>query len=567
MLNADVAIIGGGPSGSTLGAMLKKYAPDLDVLVLERERFPREHVGESQLPLIGPILDEIGVWDKIEAAGFPIKIGATYRWGTTDELWDFEFFPAKEFTDEPRPARYKGQRKQTAFQVDRAIYDEILLQHAEGMGCVVRQETAVRQVLHDGDRVEGFVLDSGETVTAKHYVDASGNAGTLRRAMGVELEEPSALRNVAFWDYWENAEWAVEIGVGATRVQVMSLGFGRIWFIPLGPTRTSIGLVCPADYYKSCGKSSEELYTEAIAAEPRIRALVENATREGELRATKDWSYVASRMTGPNWMLVGECAGFADPILAAGLTLAHAAAREAAYTILEIERGVQDADWLRAMYGETQEHRVRQHIRFADFWYTANGRFTDLKEYTREIARDAGLELDANQAFQWLGTGGFVNDGFGLAGTAGFSLFAVRLLTERMVERGTELAVAQNNVFKLNLQRAEKTQVPWYKAGRVHAIPCYRREGKTLPMTAEYKAIVHALNFDNKANRVLESFRRAALNPALGPQPETNYWTLVEGLEAMVRDGWVQASVVKGRPLPELMVPTVTDLIHPNVDG
>jgi len=177
------------------------------------------------------------------------------------------------------------------------------------------------------------------------------------------------------------------------------------------------------------------------------------------------------------------------------------------------------------------------------------------------------LRLAANQAFQWLGTGGFVNDGFGLAGTAGFSLFAVRLLTERMVERGAELAVAQNNVFKLNLQRAEKTQVPWYKGGGGHAIPCYRRGGKTLPMTAEYKAIVHALNFDSKANRVLESFRRAALNPALGPEPETNYWTLIEGLEAMVRDGWVQASVVKGRPLPELMVPTVTDLIHPNVEG
>ena len=80
MSEYDVAIIGGGPAGSTLGTLLRKYDGDLSVLILERERFPREHVGESQLPPISAILDEMGCWDKIEAANFPVKIGATYRW-------------------------------------------------------------------------------------------------------------------------------------------------------------------------------------------------------------------------------------------------------------------------------------------------------------------------------------------------------------------------------------------------------------------------------------------------------------------------------------------------------
>src|SRR5580658_7423459 len=120
-MSYDVVIAGGGPAGSTLGTLLRKYDPTISVLILERERFPRDHVGESQLPAVCEILDEMGVWDKVEAANFPIKIGATYRWGLTNDLWDFNFLLEGKFADEPRPARYEGVRKRTAFQVDRSV--------------------------------------------------------------------------------------------------------------------------------------------------------------------------------------------------------------------------------------------------------------------------------------------------------------------------------------------------------------------------------------------------------------------------------------------------------------
>src|SRR5688572_29327694 len=126
-ITCDVAIIGGGPGGSTTGSLLKKYRPTLKVCIFEKEKFPREHIGESQLPPIGDVLAEMGCWDKVEAANFPIKIGATFRWGRTPELWDFEFLPLKDFKPEARPAKYEGQRRQTAWQVERAIYDDILL--------------------------------------------------------------------------------------------------------------------------------------------------------------------------------------------------------------------------------------------------------------------------------------------------------------------------------------------------------------------------------------------------------------------------------------------------------
>ena len=109
----DVAIIGGGPGGSTAAALLRKYA-DCRVVVLERERFPREHVGESQLPPIGRILHEMGCWEAVERADFPIKVGATLRWGKTPELWDLDFLPDVEFEGGPRPAPYAGQRIRTA---------------------------------------------------------------------------------------------------------------------------------------------------------------------------------------------------------------------------------------------------------------------------------------------------------------------------------------------------------------------------------------------------------------------------------------------------------------------
>ncbi|MBL8745264.1 MAG: tryptophan 7-halogenase, partial [Phycisphaerae bacterium] len=126
----DAVMVGGGPGGSTAATMLLKYNPALKVLVIEKEKFPRDHIGESQLPCISQILDEMGVWDKVERADFPIKLGASFTWGRDNDQWDFDFYPVEHWQDEDRPGRFAGQRRFTAFQVDRSIYDKILLDHA-----------------------------------------------------------------------------------------------------------------------------------------------------------------------------------------------------------------------------------------------------------------------------------------------------------------------------------------------------------------------------------------------------------------------------------------------------
>lgn len=554
-IECDVAVIGGGPAASTLGTLLRKYKPDMSIVLIEREVFPRDHVGESQIPHLMPILDEMGVWDKVEAANFPIKIGGLYKWGTTDDLWALDFLTVSKFKDEPRPAKYEGQRRVTAFQVDRSIYDEILLDHAKSCGCRVMEGVKVTSVGRDGDKVTGFEVAAtdpigeqelaGETeVKARWYIDASGNSGLLRRAMGVEIDSPTELRNIAVYDYWQNSEWAERIGVGGTRILTLSIECGWLWFIPIGTTRTSIGLVVPADYVKKSGKRAEDLYTEAVANEPTISKLVANATRENITKATKDWSFVSERLFGENWFLAGDSAGFADPILSAGLTLAQTGCRNLAYTIMEIDRGEIDPLWLKKCYEKTQTARIRNHIRFADYWYSTNAHFTELKEYCSEIARSSGVRIEPAQAFVWMGSGGFASDVLGYPGTGSFTIRAVKHNIRSLTGKWPRWEVENYNRFKLNLEGSEKETMATYAEGRIFQVECYRRGPATLPIWLAYGAMYDALQVANNLDVLLDRFVYEARKRGFREGYEGIALTGLELLEAMLVEGWVDGDVV-----------------------
>jgi flavin-dependent dehydrogenase len=556
----DVAIIGGGPSGSTLSSYLKIHNPDLKVLVLEREKFPRDHIGESLLPIISDVLDDIGVWDKVEAANFPVKIGATYRWGKTKELWDFDFLPGGVFKEEPRPGKYTGQRKLTAFQVDRSIYDQILLDHARELGTEAREETRVTAILHEGDKITGLKLEDGSVVTARYYVDASGNVGIIRRAMGVESVEPVSLRNLAFYDYWQNAKWAVKLGIGGTRIHIRSLGYGWIWFIPLGPERTSVGLVCPADYYKKSGMRPEELYRKALADDAKVTELMMDATPENKFTTTKDWSFYADRLTGENWFLLGEAAGFADPILSAGLTISQIGAKELAFTILELDRGDEDPAWLREEYTTRTNKRVAQHIRFANYWYTANDEFTDLIEYTSDIAKHSGLNLSGKEAWQWLGTGGFTDIE---SSVAFFSLGAAKQISKLLDDSNTDWMIAKNNIFDLDLSKAEVVERALYKDGKVMRLRGWLRDGAFLPDEGVNKFLVQVLGKDRLMPRILTAAKQRLATSANG---KVQMFFFLQAMESLIQDRWVKPSYDPSIPLFEMETPSENDYIHFNRD-
>lgn len=536
----DVAIIGGGPSGSTAATLLKKYNPALRVIILEKDSFPRDHIGESQLPSISAILDEMGVWDKVEAADFPVKIGASYTWGREADQWDFSFYPVEKWKDEPRPAKFEGQRRFTAFQVDRAIYDKILLDHAAECGVEVHERTGVDEILVEGDRVNGFKLSNGRAITARYYIDASGTVGILRRAVGVEVDVAPELKNIAIWDYWQNAEWAERIGVGGTRVQVRSLPYGWIWFIPLGPTRTSCGLIVNAEYYKNLGKPPEDLYLESLERQPEIARLVKNATREHKLTATKDWSQLAHRLVGENWFVVGEAAGFADPILAAGMSLAHASARDAAYTILELDRGTHDPKWLRKRFDDRNRINIRQHIRFAQYWYSANGCFTDLQEHCTKIAGSAGLNLNPQKAWQWLAQGGFISEALDVPTFGSFDVASAKQILDRFAPAGAKpigFLASGYNIFKLNTRGATETYSGHLIDGRIDKVPCYQRGESSLPLVGFYGAVVEVLKRTSDAREMVDAFNALTMtDPAMH---NANMSLLIQCLEVLIENHWV----------------------------
>jgi flavin-dependent dehydrogenase len=472
-------------------------------------------------------------------------------------LWDFEFLPLKDFKDEPRPAKYAGQRRQTAWQVERAIYDDILLKHAAELGCEIHEQAQVRGIEREDDRVTGLKLRDGRRVAARWYIDASGHVGVLRKAMGVNIDVPTRLQNIAIWDYWDDAEWAIEIGTGGTRIQIMSQSDGWMWFIPIAPTRVSLGFVCPAERFKAMGKSPKTLYSEVVRQDERISRLIAKAKSSGEIRTTKDWSFVSERCFGENWFLVGEAAGFADPILSAGLTLTHTGARELAYTILEIDRLTSEPEWLKSVYCQTQRARVRQHIRFADYWYAVNGQFTDLKDHCAAIARDSGMPMAPDAAWRWIAQGGFTNDVLGQPVLGGTSAGGVKEIIQLFSNQTMRWQINDHNVFKVNLAGATEAHAPSYVEGRIDKVLCYRKGDRLLPLTGIYARVIQALQQASDIAtvvRMLQSQFKATLSPT---HANVAMESAIGCLEVMVAEGWVTGELDKSKPRLQVATPSI----------
>jgi hypothetical protein len=435
------------------------------------------------------------------------------------------------------------------------------------MGATVREQTAVREVLSQGDRIEGLRLADDSVVTGRYYVDCSGHSGIIRRAMGVEVSCPTTLQNIAIWDYFQNAKWAVNIGVGGTRVQVMSVGYGWIWFIPLGPTRTSVGLIVPAEYYRSCGKKPQELFQEATYNDEVISQLLEGAVSEQKLSTTKDWSFVADRLVGENWFLAGESAGFADPILAAGMSLAHAGAREVAYTIMALDHGQYEAEWLKGRYDESHRRQIGQHIKFADFWYTQNAHFRDLKEFTRELAGDRGLDMTADEAWRWFGQGGFIDHDNVATEVGGYSIISTKHIAAQFTGEQLAFDVSGKTHFQIDLEGADKRWGAFLAEGRITRHRAFHRAGKYLPNVGLPGWLIVTLKEPKSFEEIAQAAAVYAMQNGMDEEGYARFRRqFLESLEAMAGDGWVKAWTVEGfEPMPEFEV-EVEKFMHVNRD-
>ena len=315
--SCDVVVIGGGPGGAATATLLADHG--LQVILLERATFPREHVGESLLPASIPVLEQLGVMPQIEAAGFVTKRGATLVWGQEPDPWSWYF------ADDP------GQRP-TSFQVVRSQFDKILLDNARAHGVDVRENHQVLEADFDGERATGVrYLHDGAAgaITARFTVDASGQAAILSRKLKLQQWD-NFFRNLAVYGYYRDAAHLDPPNDG--NIFIESYQHGWLWKIPLHTGVTSVGAVVDKDVGQAgLREHGARGFLEAqIAQAPHTRALLASATLAAEPAVERDWSYTSSSFAGDGYVLVGDAACFLDPLFSSGVHLALGGATLAA---------------------------------------------------------------------------------------------------------------------------------------------------------------------------------------------------------------------------------------------
>ncbi len=334
------------------------------MLVVEREKFPRFHVGESLLPFALPIFDRLGVHDKIRAAGFQRKFGA-YFWN--------------EANGSTRPVVFAEARDPNhpmAYQVKRAEFDDLLLRHAESSGAEVREQTAVEDVLFEGGRAVGIRLRGAggkgdgapEEIRARVVVDASGQGAFLSRKLGLRSFDPK-LKRAALFAHYEGIRWPEESRPGDILLPI-DRGVWY-WIIPFSDGVCSVGGVFdPAEVRLAEGASVEARYEEIIGRSPRMMSLLEGARRTSKVHGISDYSAKSSRLGGDGWVLVGDAATFLDPVFSTGVFLAMSSGERAAETIHRAltRRGRVDASDFR-VYARQTNRMVARFRRFVYNFY------------------------------------------------------------------------------------------------------------------------------------------------------------------------------------------------------
>lgn len=317
----DVAILGGGPAGSVCAARLASKGRR--VVVLERERHPRFHLGESLLPCSLDVLEAIGVLDEVRAR-FLVKRGARFVDGK----------------DERRTVRYAFRdafhaRRDHAFQVPRDVFDELLFRRAGTCGAELREGWTARQVA-PARGMEPAVTEAldpqgaTQTLTARFVVDATGRDALLARATR-DVTRIAHLDRTALYTQVRGA-WRDE-GERAGDIQIVVLGEetqrGWMWMIPFADGRTSVGAVVSNAWMRAHrAKESDPpaLFDAALREAPVAARMLEGSERLFAPRATADFSFQVSRMHGDGWLALGDASGFIDPLFSTGAHLAMSGA-------------------------------------------------------------------------------------------------------------------------------------------------------------------------------------------------------------------------------------------------
>lgn len=313
----EVMVIGGGPGGSTIAALLASRGRD--VVLLEKEQHPRFHIGESLLPLNMPLFDKLGVSEQVRAIGMP-KYGVEFvsPWHEKPMLLEFS-----EAWDKSLPS---------AYQVRRSEFDEVLFRNAQAKGArAYEQSRATKVEFNDaGARVQVKGADGEKTWQAKFVVDASGRDTLLAGQLGSKRKNPRH-NSLALFAHYEGAK-RLE-GRAEGNITVFWFDHGWFWMIPLADGATSIGAVCWPYYMKTRQGSLEDFFRDTVALCPALHERLKDAKMIGGVTATGNYSYEGTRAVGKNYLMVGDAFAFIDPVFSTGVYLAMNSGFKGAETI------------------------------------------------------------------------------------------------------------------------------------------------------------------------------------------------------------------------------------------
>jgi flavin-dependent dehydrogenase len=352
----EALVIGGGPGGSTAATFMARAGKR--VLLLEKERFPRFHIGESLLPYNRRILDAMGVLPALEAAGFTLKHGAQFHLGNgSKSLW--LKFRSGRFTREP-----------LAFQVERARFDHLLLQHAGASGVEVREGWMVTRTWNERQGV-GVEARSPEGDTqmfiGSFMVDASGRSNLTGNQNGLRHIH-AGHRKFAIFGHFSGV--ALDPGDKGGDTVIIRAEKQWFWVIPLSPDKVSVGCVLDEDEFGHVSQSPEQLFHQLCHANPALSCRMQKARLLGRMQTTSDFSYYNRRLVGPRLIRVGDAAGFMDPIFSAGVFLAMHSGEMAAEIIVEsLARGDDGKRRLRA-YEKKMFRAMRTYWEMVEKFYT-----------------------------------------------------------------------------------------------------------------------------------------------------------------------------------------------------
>jgi flavin-dependent dehydrogenase len=351
----DVAIIGGGPAGSTAAALLARASRR--VIVVEREKFPRFHIGESLLPFSMQAFTRLGLHEKLLRAGFMKKFGGEIVGACSETGTKFYF--------------KDGYRSQTdhAYQVTRGDFDKVLLDHAAECGAEVHEETSVDQIVFSKEDVELTVRSNGSSslVRAHYLVDASGRASVLGRHFKIK-KTYDHLQKLSIFAHYDGV-WRAE-GIDGTLTGLIRAIDRWFWLIPLTAERTSVGVVLDSEIFRKSKLSAEDFLEQALAEQPIIAKRMTNARRVSQVYVEADFSYRSTRLHGDRWLLAGDAAGFIDPIFSSGVFLAVFSGERAADSLNEVLDHPRRAKRLFAHYERAVNRAMDVYLRFVNAWYT-----------------------------------------------------------------------------------------------------------------------------------------------------------------------------------------------------